>query len=65
MELKILLLTLLLSTGLIGTSYADLKDGRDAYNKGDYKTAIKEYKASANQGFANAQHNLALIYANG
>ncbi len=41
MKLKTLLLTLFLSTNLIGTIYAD--DAYDAYEKGDYETAFNEW----------------------
>jgi len=65
MKLKTLLLTLLLSTSLIGTTYADYQDGYDAYDKGDYKTAFKEWQPLADQGIAEAQNNLGVMYKNG
>jgi len=53
---------------LIGSSpvYADnLQDGVAAYQRQDYKEAAKWYRLSAEQGTAEAQFNLGLIYANG
>lgn len=44
---------------------ADFQAGLDAYNKGDYATALKEWQPLAEQGDANAQYNLGLLYARG
>ena len=41
---------------------ADFKTGYDAYQQGDYKTAIKEYTSLAKQGNVYAQYNLGLMY---
>jgi uncharacterized protein len=65
MKLKTLLLTLFLSTSLIGTTYADYNAGADAFGKGDYKTAFKEFRLSAQQGNVNAQFFTGWMYANG
>ena len=65
MKLKTALLTILLATNLIGISYADYQNGKNSFNKGDYKTAIKEFKSSANQGNAAAQNFLGIAYENG
>jgi TPR repeat protein len=46
-------------------AYADFNDGWDAYNKGDYKSAVNEWRSSADQGDAMAQNNLAGMYAMG
>jgi TPR repeat protein len=43
----------------------DFQDGVDAYNRGDYKTAFNEWQPLAEQGYAGAQNNLALLYENG
>jgi TPR repeat protein len=62
--LAILLLTL--STLSLGTpAYADFQEGLDAYKRNDYATAFKEWKPLAEQGDANAQYNLGLLYDNG
>ena len=63
--MKTLLLTLLLSTSLISVSYANYKDGKDAYKQGNYKAAIKEFKSLADQDNAEAQNFLGLMYAIG
>jgi len=65
MKLKTLLLTLLLSTSLIGTTYADWKDGLDALDKGDFKVAISEFESSANRGDTKAQVLLGIMYGKG
>ena len=42
-----------------------LQDGRDAVNREDYKEAVKWYRLSAKQGYAEAQSNLGLMYEKG
>ncbi len=44
---------------------ADFADGKAAYDKGDYATALKEWKPLAEQGNAKAQNNLGNMYYNG
>ena len=39
--------------------------GQAAYEKGDYATALREFKPLAKQGDASAQNNLGLIYRHG
>ena len=39
--------------------------GWDAYKNKDYATALREWKPSAEQGNADAQNNLGVIYNNG
>ncbi len=39
--------------------------GLDAYKRGDYETALKEFLPLAEQGFASSQFNLGLMYARG
>ena len=41
---------------------ADVKDGVDAWGRGDYKTAVNEWKGPATAGDADAQFNLAQAY---
>ena len=43
----------------------DLSKGLEAYNSGDFATALKEWKPLAEQGDATSQFILALMYANG
>ncbi len=46
------------------TAYsADFDKGMEAYGKGDYKTALEEWRP--HQGYASALYNLALMYRNG
>ena len=60
--IPILLFSLLLGT----TSYAaDFNKGYDAYQNGDYATALKEWKPLAEQGYAPAQYNLGVMYDDG
>ncbi len=39
--------------------------GITAYKRGDYRTAIRKFKALAEQGVAKAQFKLGVIYRNG
>ena len=43
----------------------DFKKGVEAYNKGDYATALKEWKPLAQGGYIDAQYNLGIMYDNG
>ena len=43
----------------------DFQKGLDAYNGGDFATALKEWRLLAEAGNANAQYNLGVMYANG
>ncbi len=45
-----------------GVAYADVKDGVDAYERGDYAKAISEWQPMAIKGNADAQFNLAQAY---
>ena len=59
-------LTLTLLLGSVGTSWgADFYKGVDAYNSGDFATALREWRPLAEQGDARAQFNLGLMYDNG
>ena len=44
---------------------ADFAAGWEAYIRGDYATALREWRPLAEQGDAEAQFNLGLMYANG
>jgi uncharacterized protein len=50
---------------LAAPARADFKAGVDAYQRGDYATALREWQPLAEQGQALAQYNLGLLYANG
>jgi TPR repeat protein len=60
MKIKAILLSLLITFS--GVILADFNDGLEAYNQGDYDTAFKEWSPYAEQGDADAQYNLALVY---
>jgi len=45
--------------------HADFQAGQDAYDRGDYATALKEWRPLAEQGHATAQSNLGYMYDNG
>ena len=44
---------------------ADFQKGVAAYNNGDFATALREWTPLAEQGDADAQYNLGLMYAKG
>ena len=44
---------------------ADLQKGMDAAMRGDFATALREWKPLAEQGDAKAQFNLGVMYDNG
>jgi TPR repeat protein len=61
-----LCLTLAVLLGSAGMSVSqDFQKGFDAYNRGDYATALREWTLAAEQGHAFAQYNLGLMYDNG
>ena len=62
---KIIGLTLLLSLGSGVASSADFNKGVEAYNSGDFKTALAEWTPIAEQGDADAQFNLGIKYDDG
>jgi TPR repeat protein len=58
-----LCLTLAVLLGSAGMSVSqDFQKGFDAYNRGDYATALREWTLAAGQGHAFAQYNLGLMY---
>ncbi len=46
-------------------AWADLKAGVEAYQRGDYATALTEFRPLAQQGNAGAQFNLGQMYRKG
>jgi TPR repeat protein len=50
---------------LAAPARADFKAGENAYHRGDYATALREWQPLAKQGHAVAQYNLGLLYSNG
>jgi len=45
--------------------WADFQAGMDANNRGDYATALREWRLLAEQGDALAQYNLGMLYRKG
>jgi TonB family protein len=50
---------------LCGTAHADLFTAQTAYRNGDYDRAFKDYRELAELGQPLAQHNVAIMYAQG
>ena len=48
-----------------GSAWADYDDALAAYERGDYATALQEFRPLAEQGDAKAQFNLGFMYDNG
>ncbi len=46
-------------------AWADFKAGVEAYEQGDYATALTEFRPLAQQGHAGAQFNLGQMYRKG
>ena len=46
-------------------AWADLRAGAEAYQRGDYTTALTEFRALAQQANAGAQNNLATMLLEG
>ena len=67
MKKLILLLSAIVALSLMpAVSFADnFEAGVEAYQKGDYQTALKIYKSLADKGDADAQYNLGLMYDDG
>ena len=47
------------------THAADLSVGYEAYQRGDYATALRIFRQLADQGYANAQTNIGIMYHDG
>jgi uncharacterized protein len=63
MRLKLLVSGLTIALGVMGSAArADVKTGVDAWSRGDYPTAIKEWRPLAINGDADAQFNLGQAY---
>lgn len=51
--------------GLTGSVWAGYDEGSAAYKRGDYTTALREFRPLARQGDDRAQYRLAMMYLNG
>ncbi len=60
--MKRLVLTIALLFGLAAPARPDIDAGVDAWERGDYATAYREWKPLAEQGDSDAQYNLATWY---
>ena len=49
----------------VGPAWADFQSGLEAYQKGDYVEAAKQWRPLADEGDAVAQYNLGLLYLDG
>ncbi len=52
------LLTIVLAFGFVSPVWADVQAGIDAYKRGDYATALKEWQPLPEAGSTNAQYDL-------
>ena len=56
-------LSIYLALGIFGIGWSgDFQKGVEAYNKGDFATALKEWTPLAEHGNVKAQYNLGLMY---
>ncbi len=51
--------------GLTAPAWAGFYEGVAAFKRGDYATAFREFRPLAEQGHANAQRNLGVMYIQG
>jgi len=66
--MRICQLTLLAALSLLLSSIAwstDFATGQEAYNTGDYETALAEWRPLAKSGNADGQFGMGLLYGNG
>lgn len=56
------LIAVALIIGVVSLAWADFQDGLDAYERGDYATAFREFKALAERGDAEAQQMLGFMH---
>ena len=63
--LQRLLFVLSLCLLIAPSAWGDYQDGRKAYNRGDYATALKELRPLAEQGHAEAQYLFGYMYYKG
>ncbi len=63
--MKRFLLALVLACALSAPAWAGFDEGLAAYNRGDYKTALREFRPLAEQGDAAAQFYLGFMYETG
>ena len=65
-KIKISILSgLLLALSGAGVAWSDFEKGFQAYERGDFNTAYREWRPAADQGFAPAQYTLGSLYREG
>jgi hypothetical protein len=62
MSLRFTIAFVLSIVSLAVPGWADFQAGMDAYYRGDYATALREWRPLAEQGDANAQYNVGVMY---
>jgi uncharacterized protein len=65
MSIRFTIASVLSLVCLATPSWADFQAGMNAADRGDYATALLEWRPLAEQGHASAQHNLGVLYAKG
>ncbi len=60
--MKRLVLTVALLLGLAAPAWAGFAEGFAAYERGDYETALREFRPLAEQGDVYAQYTLGFMY---
>ncbi len=60
--MKRLVLTIAILIGLAAPAWAEFAEGLAAYKRGDYATALREFRPLAEQGVAEAQYYLGIRY---
>ena len=53
------------AVGFVSVARADFDDGATTYKQGDSAAAFKEFKTLTEQGDADSQYNLAVMYRDG
>ncbi len=62
--MKLLAATAVLLLTLAAPAWPGFDEGMAAYKRGDYATALREWRPLAEQGHNGAQNNLGLMYDN-
>ena len=60
-----LIVVVTLVLGVSQSAEGGYQEGLDAYKRGDYATALKEWRPLAEQGNADTQYNLGVMDENG
>ena len=63
--MKRLVIASVLFIAFVSPAHAGFDEGREAEVRGDYETALQEYRDSAEQGDDSSQIGLGAMYANG